>query len=676
MKTYIKSLLIAVAGLTFASCSDFLDKEPTDQGTDAIMFKNAEQFKAAANALYSNNRNIPDWKGMKWDDNTDITGISSNGGGTAPQSSDDWDKPYDRMRQCNILLEKAEAYAGNLDEMTASHEIAGSVGTAYFFRAWNHFALLMNYGGAPICDHVFDIGPDLFQKRNSRYELAAVILKDFRRAADLLPKRSSMDRFNERGKVSREVAQGILARFALFEGTWEKYTPSVPFDLDGDGVNSGAGKKKPESYPSVEEFLKIARDEADKVIKEAEAGTFEIWMECDTLSYYSLFNIDDGEGNISNHMGVGKATNKEFLWCNPYDYTLKRSGHNMAHGTGSKQIGNISAYLADAALCSNGLPTHYSEDGVNVITNPDFGGYDTYMGEFENRDWRFFGCVYLPDRPIWCASNEYGTPRSEAGPRWPEPIYVSPENKDKFNPQDPAYTSVRGVFNPYIGINSTFNDYSSRKFGVEGAGRADNTDAADIPLLRLAEIYLTYCEAICELEGTVSDAELDRTINKLRKRANIAPLKASLIAGKYDATYFNCETGRHEIHPMTMLEEIRRERMWELYGEGFRNNDLKRWGIAHINLRGQKLGRKILGTYYGNPNNKCDDKSYFGTPVYDPDTRPLLYGIVSYDPNDLDYGRTIATLPGNCNYTYRDYLSALPLEQLRLNENLTQNPGW
>ena len=45
-----------------------------------------------------------------------------------------------------------------------------------------------------------------------------------------------------------------------------------------------------------------------------------------------------------------------------------------------------------------------------------------------------------------------------------------------------------------------------------------------------------------------------------------------------------------------MLDEIRRERACELFGEGFRMDDLKRWGIAHINLTGRKLGRHVLGT--------------------------------------------------------------------------------
>lgn len=410
MKSYIRSLIMLAAAVGLTSCSDFLDKEPTDQGTDAIMFKNPAQFKAAANALYSGT--VPGWKEFNTDRNTDITGITSNGGGTVPQTSDNWKKPYERLRTVNILLQKASEYAGNLDEMTDSNPIAESVGTGYFFRAWNHFMLLQSYGGVPIVDHVMDIGDELYNPRNSRYEVVDLIVKDLKRAVALLPKRSSLDRINERGKVSKEVAQSFLARVALYEGTWEKYTPSLPLDIDGDGVLSGAGKNKPEEYPSVTQFLTLAKEQADAVIREAEAGTFEIWNECEELSYYSLFNIDDGEGNISNHMGVGKATNKEFIWVNPYDYTLKRSGTNWSHAVACHLVGGISAYLGESFLCSNGLPTHYSEDGVNIITNPDFGGYDTYMGEFENRDWRFLGSTFLPDRPFWTASPEYGPART------------------------------------------------------------------------------------------------------------------------------------------------------------------------------------------------------------------------------------------------------------------------
>lgn len=91
--------------------------------------------------------------------------------------------------------------------------------------------------------------------------------------------------------------------------------PSINYDLDGDGAGSGAGSVKPENYPSITDMLAEAKQMSKEVIEEAETGTFELWHECDTLSYYYLFNIDDKGGNIPNFMGAGKSTNKEFIFA-------------------------------------------------------------------------------------------------------------------------------------------------------------------------------------------------------------------------------------------------------------------------------------------------------------------------------------------------------------------------
>ena len=161
MKTIInKFFLVSAVVMALTACSDFLDKEPLSQGTEAIVFKTPEHFEQAANALY----NVIGWKNLddkpSYDDimdrGTDISGLGSNGGGSAPEENWSWDKPYSHIRTCNILLEKAEAYDGS------QSDIAQSVGTAYFFRAWQHFYLLQHFGGVPISDHVLtvsDTGP-------------------------------------------------------------------------------------------------------------------------------------------------------------------------------------------------------------------------------------------------------------------------------------------------------------------------------------------------------------------------------------------------------------------------------------------------------------------------------------------------------------------------------------
>ena len=187
------------------------------------MFKTPEHFEQAANALY----NVIGWKNLDnkpsygdiMDRGTDISGLGSNGGGSAPEGNWSWDKPYSHIRTCNILLEKAEAYDGS------QSDIAQSVGTAYFFRAWQHFYLLQHFGGVPISDHVLTVSDGVLQApRNSRYEVAAFIMSDLREAVKRLPKETEIPE-GSKGKVSKEAAKSFLARVLLYEATWEKYVP-------------------------------------------------------------------------------------------------------------------------------------------------------------------------------------------------------------------------------------------------------------------------------------------------------------------------------------------------------------------------------------------------------------------------------------------------------------------
>ena len=667
MKSIINRIFIASA-LTFSlsACSDFLNKEPLSQGTEAIVFKTPEHFEQAAYYLYD----LYGWDYNAMDRNLDISGLGSNGGGTAPESSGSWGGPYGQIRDCNILLEKAEEYAG--DKNAISH----AVGTAHFFRAWQYFKLLKTYGGVPIADHSLDLtDPTLQAPRNSRYEVANFIINDLKEAVKLLTKEKDIPDA-DKGKISKEAAQSFLARVALYEGTWEKYVPSIGYDLDGDGTNSGAGTAKPEGYPSVTELFTLAKTMSKDVITEAETGTFKLWNECDSLSYYYLFNIDDAEGNIPNFKGKGKATNKEFIIYRKYDFNIAKPNKNISHTVIVGLATSISQQFGESFLCRNGLPIRicYTGNMANAQNNPQFEGYKTFVGEYRNRDYRFISCTYIPDRTFWSSRVEDGRQLTATGKPYPDPVF--PQNDEVYNPGDPAYSSSCGVFKPTLRNNSTASGYGSRKYLIEGANRPSNTESADYPNLRLAEVHCIYAEATCELNGgNISDEDLDFSINKNRARARVAPLTNALIANVWDAGYWDYEQNKTVCKKMNMLDEIRRERACELFGEGHRMDDLKRWGIAHINLVGQKLGHYVLGTAY--ETEKANSAQYFGEPCYYPEKYPLRYGIYEgTGKNDPDYGRSIANDPTTLNFIQRDYLTPLPLDQMRLNTNLKQNPGW
>lgn len=668
MKTIYRSIFVCCAALTaLASCDEFLEKEPLSEGTEAIVFQNPDQFRAAANEFYND---LPGWSYDSMDKNTDIGGLSSNGGGSAPESSSVWNGNYGNIRQYNILLNKAENYGG--DKMA----IAPYEGEAYFFRGFAYFNLLKAFGGVPIVDHVLDVNDEvLYGPRNSRYEVAQFIFSDLRNAISRLPNETSIADA-DKGHISKEAAQAFLGRVLLYEATWEKYVPGINYDLDGNGSQEGAGKAKPEGYPSVEAMLTESKQMSKAVIDEAAKGTYQLWNECDTLSYYYLFNIDDKGGNICNFKGAGKTTNKEFIISKKYDYDLKRGGINISHAVITWQAVGISAQFGESFLCSNGLPLRisYTGDMSDAQNNPQFSGWDTFIGEYRNRDYRFIGATYVPDRTVWSSRPEDNRQCTVLGQPYPTPVF--PQDNTHYNASDPVYTSACAVFKPTLRNNPTHAGYGSRKFMSEGADRAINTESADWPILRLAEVYLNYAEATCELgNGQISDSDLDISINKLRDRARVAHLTNALIANVYDAGWWDWNTNKTICKKMNMLDEIRRERACELYGEGFRMDDLKRWGVAHINLRGQKLGRHVLNTAY--TKEKANDRTYFGEPCYYPEKYPLLYGYYEgTGESDPDYGRSIAVLAGNLNYTQRDYLDAIPLQQIRLNPVLTQNPGW
>ncbi|CCH51528.1 RagB/SusD domain protein [Fibrisoma limi BUZ 3] len=161
-----------------------------------------------------------------------------------------------------------------------------------------------------------------------------------------------------------------------------------------------------------------------------------------------------------------------------------------------------------------------------------------------------------------------------------------------------------------------------------------NTQASTIdrPVLRYAEVLLIFAEATYELNGSISDADLDLTINRLRQRGGVAKLTNAFATA----------------NGLTMRDELRRERRVELAQEGFRYWDLIRWKTAEI-----ELPKPVLGNFYF--------KSEFtgATVNLTPDNYIMVQAASfrKFDPN-------------------KDYLWPLPINEIALNQSLKQNPGW
>lgn len=176
--------------------------------------------------------------------------------------------------------------------------------------------------------------------------------------------------------------------------------------------------------------------------------------------------------------------------------------------------------------------------------------------------------------------------------------------------------------------------YQNYKWCVERQV-ADYYESIDYPVIRYAEVLLNYAEALYELNGSITDAELDNSLNLVRQRVNPDMPKLS--------NSFVTANG------LSMREEIRRERTVELILEGFRIDDLKRWATAAEEMPETQLGVQVTGTWFETN--------------WAAQARPLDADgcIILYDDR---------------TWSDKNYLYPLPSDQLQLNPQLGQNPGW
>ncbi|TDQ72288.1 RagB/SusD family nutrient uptake outer membrane protein [Sphingobacterium yanglingense] len=173
----------------------------------------------------------------------------------------------------------------------------------------------------------------------------------------------------------------------------------------------------------------------------------------------------------------------------------------------------------------------------------------------------------------------------------------------------------------------------------------------DRPVLRYAEVLLNYAEAVYELDGVITDEQLNATINVLRKRlpeVNVGTLEAPKYTSMPSlSNAFVNDNG------LKMQNEIRRERRVELaYEGGMGYWDLIRWKTAE-----HEMIKPLLGSYFFSEYSTANwsDKTPVNTDKYIV-LQPA--NLRKFDPE-------------------KDYLWPLPTNEIAKNKDvLTQNPKW
>ncbi len=646
MKAYHKPGRIIFAlfiAMNLIACKkNFLDKSPLDSVNSANFFKTASDLQIFVNGFYS--RLAPQYNtqggtgttsggnsNLALDANTDMMIVQTTAtsslyrwdvASVAGDTNTSWSGGFTNIRSDNYFL----YYAGLNAEKTdaANHYI----GEGYFFRAWDYFALLRNFGGVPIITQpLTDSDLDkLFIPRASRYDVAKQIIADLDLAISKLNWKSE-GQGAIAGRINKEAALTLKARVALYEGSWEYYhgKKGSPYAMTGrNGV----------------EFLEMVEPTVSQLISRQGTKIFTAAGD-KTIAYNQLF----AQKNASNIDGV-------FLY-KVYDATLLALSHNFFFKILDSGP-SITDHLVDTYLNNDGTPQSYPAVYTNTLNQLS-----------TNLDPRFRQTVWTPDRgPL----NQLAGRGGDGNP-FRYPVIASQA--------------------PYTDIGFTSTGYRNFK-GAVLAQEATKGETDDV-LMRYEEDLLALAEAKAIL-GTVTQADIDKTVNVIRNRVGMTPLNLGTIAAR---TYR--EDLGFDLAATPIVNEIRRERTVEFALEGFRLDDLKRWAVYEKVINGYQPQGALLQEFLNYFNRSASQVAI------DKGSDPSLYSQIRKDgyvlnefnlvPNtnvaSFSNGRInplfkVADFRAGGRGLYinptRDYLSAIPLQQIKLyqanNATLSQNPGW
>jgi hypothetical protein len=501
---------------------------------------------------------------------------------------------------------------------------------ACFFKAWDYYTKLYIFGEVPWFVTDLNVNsPELFLPRTPRVQLVDSILATIDFAIRHLPENGAAN-----GRINRQMANFLKARICLFEGTFRKYHTELNLQHTAN------------------RFLEECATAANAI---RTSGRYELYR-AGNNPYWKLFQFNQNPAADGN---------REAILARTYD------GEKLGHGTTryfTMGRGNASGRyskgavrgLVDDYLCIDGKPIYTATTASGYTLNPLFKGYDgDDWRELDNRDPRLTQTIAKPGEYITVYSRETGSMDKAAnGIKYPEITYNCPTANQ---------TPVGGpTVTGYLFIKHWSND-------VQDNGTTTLSRQTAV-IFRYAEVLLMYAEAKAEL-GSITNTDLDNTINLLRERAgfNFAAYpgsKLSLENIPADPRLDKIHADKLDYSVSPIIREIRRERRIEMVLEGMRREDLVRWKagrLMEIPLRGIKFTPEKQTLYNGTNTGK---------PVNAPKAVLNVDVFVDSDGFIIAYPKAPRVVNGVLEWKDRYYYWPIPFDQLELNKNLSQSPLW
>ncbi len=566
MKKIVKQIIFStLIVLSFWGCEDYLDVPPDATLTEDDVFGSYNTFQGFVDQLYTylvdyNNHAIcvspnlgGETMGSKgW--NSGYHGAYGNYWAIVNNSSRSiyvgygndannlgqrglWDFWSEGTRVCNLALLNLEKLTDGTAEQKALIE-----GQARFFRAYFHWEIVRAYGSIPYIDTLLtedNIRMPRYwelEKNGKTYKNSQAVFEriagDLDIAASKLPEiwdpseAASGSNQPNLGRITKGAALALKAKALLFAGSpLFNEESGGPADFDTDFMNRAA--------LAAWEVIKLA-DKGVYSLAEFDPGV-------DLDEYRRMFTTVDGVFPYSEKETIFQKVQSIGTGKGQFDNRLSRT-YSTGHVGGNAVIENPTQQYTDKWEMADG--TRYKPGNAAV------GGYDDdETKRWNNRDPRFRD-------NFWVHGDVIG--------------------KLEFQLQVGGRTNTNDVQSPYF----------IHKFWPEGVDN-QNKDWRQFqyatPLLRLADIYLIYAEAVFEGTGDANakapGANLSAVdaVNKVRSRVGMPTVSAN------PSAYQTILEGHGELAsdpPFRRL--LRNERAVELCFEGHYWWDTRRWKIAGL----------------------------------------------------------------------------------------------
>ncbi|MFT2010511.1 RagB/SusD family nutrient uptake outer membrane protein [Pontibacter sp. 13R65] len=595
--------VVAAMMLCQSSCKDdLLDQQPTDQLGAAAFWKTTEDATYALHGAYAAVRPLFD-RDYYFEGQTEfvrIRGVSASTSGNlrlgaaytngnfrptgyASSFDDMYRFLYGGVHRTNYVIDNVKRMLPTATPGSVA-ELETVIAEARLLRGMVYFRLISMWGDVPYIGHqVFDNSEVATLARLPIAQVKDSIMADFTYAYEKLPIKPTAV-----GRAGKPAALAFRGKLQLYWASWNKFGWPELENFKPDAAAADVAY-----LAAAADFKAVIDNFGLTLFRGGEPGNVGELGKADVLpNYYYLFTpIANGDPEMImsfTHGGVGTGQGEELM----RDFAGRSHENSQVWVSPRYEIADRYQSTLTGDFAPKLIPMDANIPGARTTPNSAVNPQS-----YANRDYRMKSSI------MWDYEMSMGmNSLKETG--------MVPFIFRTWG----AKVVIDGVEYTTYNTDGTNSGYVFRKFVRNYAGQGRSEGDFAWPVMRLADVYLMYAEATNAVNGPQADAiEL---VNRVRHRGNLPPLGADKVSGKE-----------------AFFAAIEQERIIELYGEGHRAFDLRRWralervwgqpggeGVWSINTYGSNVER-----YYQNTQEREYQQNYiFRIPPGERDRNPNL----------------------------------------------------